>query len=938
MSQPPRVHLVPHTHWDREWYRSFQSFRMQLVDMIDRVLDMLDADPTFRFTLDGQLATVDDYLEIRPDAEPRIRAHVASGRLAIGPWLVLMDEFLVSGENMVRNLERGQVRARDFGEPMPIGYLPDMFGHVAQMPQILRRAGIADSVVWRGVPAAIDRHQFRWIAPDGSAVRTEYLPAGYGNAASLFAVPDEPAARLARFRTSMEDFFGDDPLLAMYGTDHTAPVPELAALVGQLNELDAEARVRISTLADYVAAAPALGEDTPEWHGELRAGARANVLMGVASARIDQKAAAARAERLLERYAEPLSALWVPEDAWPAAFLDLAWRRVIENSAHDSVCGCSVDAVADQVAVRFAEADQVAGLLAGRAVAGVAGIAPLGMTVVMNPSPVPRSDQVLIDAGIPDAWEQVALELPNGDRLATETVERHEPLLFAQDVRAGAFDTIWRRFHGREVFDRAWNGYLVDEVRGQPRITFDVDVAPDPPALDVDALRAEVEAVTARDPGATWHVRILARPRRRLLARVPAPALGWTAVRPVEGQGDLDDAVRVEADGRGLGNGALRVRVADDGTLRLETIDGIITEGVGRIVDGGDAGDSYNYGPPPGDRLVDVPSDVAVRVVADGPLRASLAVERAYEWPTGLAHSSSERSADSFPTLVTMHVELRAGEPFARIAVSFENRSVDHRVRFHVPTPVTAEVSHAEGQFAVVERGMAGEGGYREVPLATYPARGFVDAGGMAVLLDHVLEYELLADGERRELALTLLRATGLISRNDHPYREDPAGPEIAIPGAQGRGPWRVAFALFPHPGSWTDAGVLQLAERYQHPFLAAPGTSRDPQASAASASGLSIEGEDVVLSALHRRGDGWVEVRVVNASPNAVRATLRGALREAREASIVGRPGGRIGLSGDALELALTPWEIRTVQVRRDEPELPTADVLAAVGPRLPR
>ena len=252
-----RIHLVPHTHWDREWYRPFQSFRMQLVDLVDRVLEMLEAEPDFAFTLDGQLATVDDYLEIRPEQTDRLKGHVASGRLAIGPWQILMDEFLVSGETLVRNLEMGWARALAFGEPMHVGYLPDMFGHVAQMPQILRRAGIGDAVVWRGVPAAIDRHAFRWESPDGSWVRAEYMPSGYGNAAGMFAVPDRLAAATDRFIDGARPWFGDDPVLAMYGTDHAAPVPELAALVSRLNEVHEASNMRIGTLAEYVAEAPA---------------------------------------------------------------------------------------------------------------------------------------------------------------------------------------------------------------------------------------------------------------------------------------------------------------------------------------------------------------------------------------------------------------------------------------------------------------------------------------------------------------------------------------------------------------------------------------------------------------------------------------------------------------------------------------------------------
>ena len=254
------VHVVPHTHWDREWYRPFQDFRMRLVDVVDRVLDMLDAEPELRFTLDGQVAIVDDYLEIRPERESRIRELVESGRLAIGPWQILMDEFLVSGESLVRNLEMGWRRADELGGPMPIGYLPDMFGHVAQMPQILRRAGLTDAVVWRGVPAAVDRHAFRWESPDGSAVRAEYLAAGYDNAALLSVAPDQATRALDRLADEARPWFGTDPMLAMAGTDHTAPAAELATLLRRLGDASG---VRIGTIADYVAAAPPLAPDAP---------------------------------------------------------------------------------------------------------------------------------------------------------------------------------------------------------------------------------------------------------------------------------------------------------------------------------------------------------------------------------------------------------------------------------------------------------------------------------------------------------------------------------------------------------------------------------------------------------------------------------------------------------------------------------------------------
>jgi alpha-mannosidase len=165
---PRRIAIVPHSHWDREWYESYQEFRLNLVDMLDTLLPLLESDPSYPyFMLDGQMAVVDDYLEVRPEAEPRLRALAAAGRISMGPWYILMDEFLSSGETIIRNLEMGLVRGAAFGGVMDVGYLPDMFGHIAQMPQILRQAGFADAVVWRGVPSAVTKDAFVWEAPDG---------------------------------------------------------------------------------------------------------------------------------------------------------------------------------------------------------------------------------------------------------------------------------------------------------------------------------------------------------------------------------------------------------------------------------------------------------------------------------------------------------------------------------------------------------------------------------------------------------------------------------------------------------------------------------------------------------------------------------------------------------------------------------------------------
>jgi alpha-mannosidase len=651
--------------------------------------------------------------------------------------------------------------------------------------------------------------------------------------------------------------------------------------------------------------------------------------MGVASARIDIKQAAGRAETLLERYAEPLTALHVSPEAWPGAFLDLAWGKVIENSAHDSICGCSIDPVVDQVLVRFNEAEQIATTLTRRAALAAAGAVPRGSVAALNPSPAPRAALIEAELLVPEDWAAVALELPEGSRIGTQEVARKEPLLFDEPMRGDQVDDLFRRFHGREIFDHAWNGYRVE---GRT-LTLEVDNDADPAWLDVDGLRAEVIAAMRAAPDDEWRVRVVARARRTLAASVPAPALGFTAVRAVEGDAGIAGAVRTTE--RSLANDLLTVEVEPAGTVRLVAVDGTEISGAGRIVDGGDYGDSYNYAPPAADTLVDEPSSVSVSMEADGPVISRLRISRTYDWPRGVVHDGSARAADVEPTDVVTTVELRAGEPFARLAVSFINHSDDHRVRFHVPLPQRADRSHAEGQFAVVERGLTGEGGYREEPLATFPAHSWVEAGGLGVLLDHIVEYELVDGGA--EMALTLLRSTGLISRNDNPYRQDPAGPEMAIPGAQMHGRHQVKFALFPHAGEWTDGGVADAAERYRHPFVWTPGVGAADASwppPLAGDEGLVLEGDQVALSSLRRRSDGWLEARVVNLATEPRTAVVRG-LTDAREASLRGEPGETLAVADGAVHLDLRPAEIRTIQLRRRETAARKPDVLDASGPR---
>jgi hypothetical protein len=687
--EPVAVTLVPHTHWDREWYEPFNVFSERLVDMMDTLLEL--ADRGFpHFHLDGQTALIDDYLAIRPDREPDVRRLAATGRISVGPWVTQMDEFLASGESHVRNLEMGLERARALGPPLEAAYLPDQFGHVGQMPQILRAAGIERAVVWRGVPATIARDAFRWQAPDGSEVVTEYLAFGYSAGTELMQTTDGAgmAGVLAEIVERQRPSMAGDRLLVMVGYDHAGPDPGVPARLEGARPLPEGLDATIGGIAQHLEGR-SFHVELPVWRGELRSSARAHLLPNVVSGRVHQKRERGRVEALVERYAEPLAAL-VPRFAWPAADLERVWTLLLWNGAHDSACGCSHDQVARDVDARFASARTIAeGIVAGA-------LAELG------------------------------------SRVASAGVLRFNPSPFGRDGVPGL---------GWRVADRG----------------------------------ATTAAVVDAEP----------------------------------------------ADGGWILRGGPRIRLLDEP----------------------DVGDLYNFCPERPDQAAVPPSEVSVR---DGTLVA--------------------RFDDQLTVEVTCG--RREGEPAFRVEGLIHNDRPDHRVRLLVELPGPAGGSIAGSPFELVERPILSEGGELESPSATWPARGVVMAGGLALLHEGVFEYEVV---EGRELAVTLLRCVGTISRQELATRPFPAGPDVPTPAAQMIG--ITPFAL----GVWSPAdldGLLPTWERFALPVLErpAPGGGSLPD----TGSLLDIVG-DVQLSGVRRRGE-TVEATVWNhRADRSVEATVAG-------------------------------------------------------------
>ncbi|HEY6394298.1 MAG TPA: hypothetical protein VIX12_02700, partial [Candidatus Binataceae bacterium] len=280
------LYFVVHTHWDREWYQPFQQMRARLVAMADRMLRMVEAGTIACFHFDGQTIVLEDYLELRPEAARRIKSLVRARKLQIGPWYVLADSFLVSGESLIRNLEIGIAQARKFGGALEAGYLPDQFGHIAQMAQILAGFGLRTAVLWRGVGADVTRNRFIWEALDGSAVLTVYLPFGYSNGANF---PMESAdaffRRASQIATRERSFADGTPILVMNGTDHAKPDTHLMERVAEMRDAPGLS-IEVGSLANYLKRLAEIPLNGVTRHrGELRSALRAHLLPSVTSAR-----------------------------------------------------------------------------------------------------------------------------------------------------------------------------------------------------------------------------------------------------------------------------------------------------------------------------------------------------------------------------------------------------------------------------------------------------------------------------------------------------------------------------------------------------------------------------------------------------------------------------------------------------------------------------
>ncbi len=720
------VILVPTTHWDREWYRTFQAFRARLVDTVDAVLGLLSDDDGYTFLLDGQSIVLEDYVEIRPGRRAELVAAIRAGRVEIGPWYVQPDSFLPGGEAHVRNLIEGRRAGEEFGPVSRVAYTPDSFGHPSQFPQIFAGFGLDHFAYWRGNGdeiAELDA-EYAWEAPDGSRIAACHLGESYSNVSGLSMDIDRAVARITRVVEKLAARTRFDRALLLAGTDHQPPQSHTKAVCEALADQTGWT-VRRGLLRDFVQGIDAAG--LPPFRGELMGGRVANLLPGVWSTRTYLKLRNRTCETQLDGWAEPWSALGLLlglPDERPS--IRMAWRQLLQNQAHDSICGCSQDAVHEQMLARFDAADELARETTARMCERIAGLGAQRKVpftdeidiAVFNPSPHTRTDVVRfnLDAYPPFAGEDQPRPI--------------HPLIWANMRPTG------------------WTVTAVAPV-GAP------DGAP---------TGSQPARLVPNDEGK--RVRFLTEQRDWAVEFVASdvPAFGYARVRLRPADELFEDLVD---DGREIATDDVSVSAQDDGTVSVRLGDRDFT-GIGALEDIGDRGDSYDFDP--------VERDVGIGGVKIGRTRHA----------NGIQTLTIKRSLDVDGASVAIETEVRVAPGVARvdIDVRIDNNVRDHRLRMLFPTGRTTETFEALTTFDVATRSTTQRDGSAWLHPAptTFPSQGWVHANGLTVIAPGLNEAEVTPDGI---IAITLLRAVGWLSKGDLTTRPQHAGPGLPTPGAQ---------------------------------------------------------------------------------------------------------------------------------------------------------
>ncbi|MGB9595758.1 MAG: alpha-mannosidase [Candidatus Poribacteria bacterium] len=820
--------MVSKTHWDREHSRPFEQFRWHLVyNVIDKLLDVFETVPEYKsYMFDGQSLGILDYLEIRPEKESLIKKYVQEGRLIIGPFFVGPDEFIPSGESLIRNLLEGHKIANKFGGVMKVGYNPDAFGHISQLPQILRGFSINSVVFSRGVGENIGKPgtDFIWESPDGSSVLAVYV--NYGNAVHL---PKDLESAKDRIKQAVESMLPKDVpfVLLINGSDGSVPEPHVPDVIKYANEKLENVEISHGTLQEYVNLVNSRAEKLKRYNGELRLGRYNLILGGVYSSRTYLKQANAKTQTLLEKYAEPLATFaWVVKgDDYPLPFLERAWRLLLQNHFHDTICACSQDKVYHDAMQRYANSQQIAEKLIERSV-----------KVIVR-------DIDTASAEITNANALVVLNTLSYERSEIATKKIYTP------VEADG------RLQNYVVKDS--NGNLVPfQIRNQRVI--------------------ESFQPTFWERQYPYGKRLREFDVSFMVNSIPSCGYKTYYLCSESGSSPKTDIIVSENE---MENSYIKVKINSNGTVDLiDKASGNTYSGLHFFEDEDSACGEYNHYTTPNPQVINtLTQNARISRIENGPICETFRIDIDMPIPEGLREDLQGRSRKLVICPITTYVTLNANCKILYFKTIVQNNAKDHRLRVRFPTGVSSDHIHAEGQFHILERNikLPSAESWVEKPVPENPHQTFVDVSdsskGITIINRGLVEYSAEESNNGIVLSLTLLRSVGWIGREFFVT----ATYKIPTPDAQCLGKYEFEYAIYPHSGTWETAKSWIYAHNFNAP-LEVVETDIHSGNLANSFSLFSIEPSEIIVSAIKKaENDSAMIIRLFNISDRQIIAKL---------------------------------------------------------------
>jgi len=812
-----KVFIVSHTHWDREWYLPFHEFRMALNDTILKIFEQLENNSEFKhFVLDGQAVVLEDYLEMFPNDKKRIKKLVSENKLSIGPWYILPDEFLVSGESTIRNILIGHQVCNKFGAAQKVGYLPDTFGHIAQMPQILKLAGIDSFIYSRGNGNEIDDLgcEYFWQAPDGSEVLAIHQVNSYCNAGGLGF--DNILDAQTKAKVDLEKATGKIKILLdkyrgmsncnVYlfnnGCDHLPPQQNFSGIINKLKKEFPDTEFVHSSFSEYIKELKSVDFQKKSYTGDLLSGKLQPILTGVWSSRMNLKILNNECQTILEKYVEPLSSYFhfVLGNRYPQEELKYAWKLLLKNHPHDSICGCSVDEVHREMITRFENVKQLTKKILKDEINIISpnflenGANDQAISVI-NTLPEKRSEIVERLIVIPLGSDIINFELAdnNGNNVS------HKILVNYKSKNMGSFNPSVFVFSNQQI--SKFKKYLSVYKKRQ---NFVGDKLQNQKYFIIQFLAEDIPALGYKN----YHFKFSN--GKQNIAKIPSINL-------------VKDNV--------IENNYYKIIVKNNGAFDLlNKIDGKEYFGLNRLEDTEDIGDEYDHSYSKISKSVF--SDTAngkIKVIENNEISGKIEVEYKLFLPQKINNNRISRSKKLVGCNVKTIIGLKKDSKIIEVKTKFVNKAKDHRLRVHFPTNLKSNKIITDNQFVITERKIKQSSGkdWVQEPVGTFPQQDFSliqsKDRGFAVLNKGLPEIAAIKNNGKITLALTLFRAVEWLSRSDLANRQA-AGPSIYTPEAQLLQELEFEYGLVPFSGNYIQSKIKSLSQRYKMPLLVKQG------------------------------------------------------------------------------------------------------------------